>query len=556
MANNEFIQRYADEFVEKVFYFCLKKCGSPAQAEDLASEINCNVLNALNRDSSTQNFPAWVWAIARNQYSKWAIRKRKARENLLPDDVGEYEAVSENSFEDKIVQSEQLKILRRELAFVTKEYREILIAYYIDGRKTEEIATSIHLPKGTVLSKLHRIRNKLKEGFDMSRVFGVLSYKPENVGFVMNGESGRDGAPWCFLSRLIAKNIMLACYRNPQTAEELAIEMGIALPYMENELIQLVHSTLMKQSGDKYETAIFIVSAKAQERCYSHIASIASELTALLTKAVEYGVKRDEQNGSRWHEGYQAYEDMKWALLMQKVDELYSWNERKHIGQRKGENIGRNGHTIRPYNGQWDLLGLEDCATARPPFVGLHGCGETPEYSGDGYNYQFGQYKFNYERINEQTTDFLSLEQLHALVAISCKTPEKAPAVLVEDLIRFGYVKKEGAELLPTIKVTFADKIKPPTAEQQAEYQQLIAPAEQLLESQYQVCREAVLAEVPFFLRDNEFPIKHAVGNLMFPRESIFKQALDTGWLKYDKADPESAKRRMLGAYLVIGLKY
>lgn len=387
----------------------------------------------------------------------------------------------------------------------------------------------------------------------MSREFGVLSYKPENVGFVMNGESGRDGAPWCFLSRLIAKNIMLACYRNPQTAEELAIEMGIALPYMENELMQLVNSTLMKHNGDKYETAIFIVSAEAQERCYAHMASITQELTELLIKAVEFAIKCDEENGSVWHEGYQSYEDMKWALLMQKVDAMYGHTTRKHNGKRKGQNVGCNGYTIRPNGGQWDLMGLEDCSVARPPFVGLHGCGETPNCSSGGYHYQFGQYKFNYQKINEQTTDFLSLEQLHALVAIACKTPEKAPAVLIDDLIGYGYVKKDKEELTPTIWVTFSDKIKPLTSEQQLEYDRLIAPVEELFESQYKVCREAVLAEVPFFLKNDEFAIQHAVGNLMFPRESVFKEALDSGWLTYDETDPESARRRMLGAYLTIG---
>lgn len=70
---------------------------------------------------------------------------------------------------------------------------------------------------------------------------GVLSYKPENVGFVMDRHDGRDGSPGCFLSRMIPKNIMLAAYLNPMTAKELAIEMGIALPYMEDELSKLQH---------------------------------------------------------------------------------------------------------------------------------------------------------------------------------------------------------------------------------------------------------------------------------------------------------------------------
>ncbi len=563
MANTDFINKYINEFLEKIYYYCLKKCSNPKQAEDLASEINYNILNALGKNFIPDNYNAWVWAIARNQYSKWASNKHKTNEIILPEDINEYDAINDDSFEETFIQAEQLKILRRELAFITTEYREILIAYYIDNKKTEEIAKSFHIPKGTVVSKLHRIRKKLKEGFEMSREFGILSYKPENIGFVMNGQDARDGVPWCFLSRMIAKNIMLACYRNPMTAEELAIEMGIALPYMDDELSKLVNSTLMKKNGDKYETAIFIVSAKAQERCYNHLASIAPELTEFAIKTVEYRVKCYEQNGVKWHEGYQSYEDMKWAMLMRRVDDLYFDVIRNHKPKKQYANIGCNGHTIRPNNGQWDLLGLENSNIQRPPFIGLHGNGETPNMTNSGYNYQFGQYKFKYENINEKTPNHLTDIQCRALVDCAKKNSQNSPISVLDELVNSGHLQKSDGIYLPAfwvqfnnelgeMNVNFTDALGKLTEEQKAEFFKLSKPAIDLLDSLYMVCREAVTQEVPVFLRDDEYQIGHTIANLMFPRESVFKEAIDSGWLTYDKTDPESAKKRMLGAYLVI----
>ena len=81
MANSEFIQKYADEFLEKIFYFCLKKCSNPTEAEDLSSEIGLNIIQALNDGQNPEQFHAWVWTIARNRYSKWAIRSKSRREN-------------------------------------------------------------------------------------------------------------------------------------------------------------------------------------------------------------------------------------------------------------------------------------------------------------------------------------------------------------------------------------------------------------------------------------------------------------------------------------------
>ena len=106
----------------------------------------------------------------------------------------------------------------------------------------------------------------------MAQEFGKLSYKPEDISFICNGLFGANGEPWSFLSRALCKNILLAAYRTPSTAEELSMELGVALPYMEEELRALVDATLMKKKGDKYETNFFIASAAAQEKINAHLA--------------------------------------------------------------------------------------------------------------------------------------------------------------------------------------------------------------------------------------------------------------------------------------------
>lgn len=87
--------------------------------------------------------------------------------------------------------------------------------------------------------------------------------------------------------------------------------------------------------------------------------------------------KCDDENGSVWHEGYQPYEDMKWALLMRAVDTvnfhvLDTYNRSRT--ELPSANLGAWGHTVRPNGGEWDLLGLEEYHGNRPAFVGLHGC--------------------------------------------------------------------------------------------------------------------------------------------------------------------------------------
>ena len=70
------------------------------------------------------------------------------------------------------------------------------------------------------------------------------------------------------------QNIFLACYDNPSTAEELAIEIGVALPYMEDSLEHLVHETVLRKTNNKFETAFPIISREALERLHCFYSEI------------------------------------------------------------------------------------------------------------------------------------------------------------------------------------------------------------------------------------------------------------------------------------------
>ena len=143
--------QYAEETMGKVFYFCLKKTGSSHEAEDLTSEISLCILQALRRGAQPVCLSAYVWQIARNRYRLWAIRKRRAG---LSAPLEEQDGADAFRAEDEVVNSEQLALLRRELAFIASDYRSILVAYYILDEKTADIALRLGLSESTVRSRL------------------------------------------------------------------------------------------------------------------------------------------------------------------------------------------------------------------------------------------------------------------------------------------------------------------------------------------------------------------------------------------------------------------
>ena len=543
---NDLITRFAADYFETLYFFCLKKTGDENEARELAAEVALHVCEGLRRGEPV-HFSAWVWKVARNRYARWVQAKKRQEQAFSGDDL---DAVADDAqVDDALLHSEDMKLLRRELAFISAEYRRVLVAYYIDFCKITDIAASLDLPVGTVKAKLFRARTKMKEGMNMAREFGALSYKPEEIHFINSGNSGWHGEPWSVITRKICKNILIAAYRTPSTAEELAMELGIALPYLEDELERLLLDRLLRQNGKKYETNIFIASAEAQGRIHEHQTSIAPALATAITALLEYRVEIAAAQGNKLYETNQPFEDMKWALLMTAIDEC-SWNAVPDMYKNApaGEHIGKMGRTLRNHGGEWDLLGLEAFHGESYDFVGQHGTFSAPHEP----EICFKQFKFKYKNISEKTPENLSYAQGAALVAVEAGDTSRTAPHVFDELVNFGYLEKTAGGYRTTFAVMRQADINAMyenmTAAQRTRYAELRQAAATVIREHYDFCRETLHREVPAFLKNDTHQINFAVDTIFSLRGALLAGALDSGYISYAQGD----ERRMLGAMLVI----
>lgn len=316
-SDRDYMIQYAEQYMGKVFYFCLKKTGALQEAEDLTSDISLSILTELKKGVVPVHFPAWVWQIARNRYSHWAKQKRKAREQFYGEDIDAFEIAGETGVEDQYLRSEELSLLKRELAFVSYNYRRILIAYYMEERTIREIAKREELSEGAVKMRLLRARTILKEGMEMAREFGTKSYNPEEITFAASGKQP-SGLPWSAVNRMLPRNILLQADNNPSTIEELSMEMGIAAPYMEEECELLCKATLLKKTGDRYVTNFAILDKECQQKIYQAQLEGAEEHSRLVDAMAEDMIPVLEElqavrNGMR-------KEDVKWFAVTHIAD--------------------------------------------------------------------------------------------------------------------------------------------------------------------------------------------------------------------------------------------
>lgn len=535
--SDKLIAEFVDHYMEKVFYFCLKKTGNSYEAEDLSSDIALCIFSELRRGVIPVNVPAWVWQIARNRYSKWAESKHRRAEVVSGADIADLELADDGSIEHDYVRKEDLSLLRRELAFISSDYRDIVVAHYIDDRSIKEIASSLNLPKGTVTSKLFRARSILKEGMSMAREFGVRSYKPEEISFINSCSSfGDNGQPWSILKHLLYKNIFLEVYDHPETAEELSLQLGIALPYIEDELNFLTEQTFLVAHDGKYETSFPIISGAAQEKINKTITSAVGEITDLLEKLIDVFTAACERTGCHYYGTFQSYDDAKWTLLMRAFDWLMS----------ESSSGGNYAYTKRPNNGNWDIVGYQNVDVDEPPFVGLHGyIGEV----GERVAVSFQQFKFQYAGIAEKTPDFLTYEEALTLKMVAEGKWKVCEEHVIRKLLHCGYIRKDEIGFVPCIVVfdgSGADQYRTKfNEEEKTTIRETANKIRRHFSELNEYTRAVIRDDLPKSFRSNDHFCEFACRNSGVDRRHVLARAIEHGWLNY--SDKTS---RVIGAYL------
>ncbi len=530
---NRLIDEFAVQYMESVYYYCLKKTEDSHEAEELASEITLHIVTALHSGTVPTHFHAWMWRIAHNRYSRWAAAKRRRTDTMMPDDVEEYDAADKSGdiFRD-IEGSEELAILRRELAFIASDYREILVAYYFDDRRIKDIAASLSLPEGTVTSKLYRARHMLKEGMKMARTFGVKSYKPEEIHFTSSG-TFHGPLPWSTLNHLLYKNIFLEVCGNPKTAKELALELGVSLPYMEDELALLVAQTFLIQNGDTYDTTFAIISREAQEAIYNYNRSVSKDLTDKLTALIDTWYAVCTAHGYAPFGQYQSYQDAKWTLLVMAFDHLLSTSVEQPPYL----------YTVRPDGGKWDIIGFQEADFKPLPFVGHHTASADANQPSD---LVFGQFKFYHDQIHERTPCSISSQDAYTMQCVARHDTASCDRKALDRLLGYGYIVKTEAGYEPTI-VVWATEDPPFTDEERAALAQKANAVRAVLADAVNTSNRIIKADLPASHRENEHLCDFACRNGGITREWVVEQAIADGWLTLD-----DTTSKVIGAHIRI----
>ena len=264
---DENIKILTDEYLKLFHAFAISRTNNAYEAEELAQETAYQCVTALSKTGSIDDLNAFLWSIAHNTYKRWLYKKKHSqnRTESADDNISYIENIADiNNIEENLVKSEDMRLLRRELALLTNFYRRTLVCFYYDELSIAETAAKLDLSVEMVKFYLRKGKIKLKENYIMSKEYGEKSFNPAPFA-VYRGTLGMCSVNvWEIFSRKLPCQIALVCYDSPKKTDEICLETGVPAAYIEDELkILLEAELLISPVKNKYQTNFFILRKNA-----------------------------------------------------------------------------------------------------------------------------------------------------------------------------------------------------------------------------------------------------------------------------------------------------
>jgi len=247
---------YKDSFEELLGYLyetAMHKYGDCPEIDTIVQDSMLAYLENSKKGVNIEHPKGYLSAILQRKYNDYL--KSKYKNSVvsygIPDTL-----TAEEEPEDP---SDEYEAVRREIGRLVKIYREVTVRHYVHGHSVDQIAKDLCIPRGTVLSRLSKAREQVKEGLNMEKYAGI-SYEPKHVGIGIWGHNGLGGEPFTLLHSHIEGNILILAYENPISLRGIADTMGMPCAYLEPLVDRLVKGELLGRtaSGLVYTRAFMI----------------------------------------------------------------------------------------------------------------------------------------------------------------------------------------------------------------------------------------------------------------------------------------------------------
>ena len=159
--------------IDALFGYAMTLTRSKTDAEDLVQETYVRAARAAPQLAPESNLKSWLFVVMRNA---WLNQLRHHNSGPLFVHLEDEATVSSDSRSEENANPQiiyfkkvERNLVRQAIENLPDQYREIVVLRDIEGFSYHEIATVLECPAGTVMSRLARAREKLRQLLDNRR---------------------------------------------------------------------------------------------------------------------------------------------------------------------------------------------------------------------------------------------------------------------------------------------------------------------------------------------------------------------------------------------------
>jgi RNA polymerase sigma factor, sigma-70 family len=146
---------------DQLYNFARWMTGDDSEAEDLVQETYAKALRGFPSFRTGTNFRAWMYRILRNCFlsSRAGLRPGVVFDEEDPESAP---PAAGSTPEDLLILQSDRQAVRQALETLPPHFREILLLCDVEEMTYQEIAETLAVPAGTVMSRLFRARQALR----------------------------------------------------------------------------------------------------------------------------------------------------------------------------------------------------------------------------------------------------------------------------------------------------------------------------------------------------------------------------------------------------------
>lgn len=169
MNTNEF-EQFIQDNGKDILRFCRMTCGDKESGDELYQDTMLKLLEKKEHLDFRQNIKSYALSISmllwKNKRKKYANRKRlvpmESIDRMEEEGNLAIKDLTVNSPENYMIQMDISNAVQQIVANLPEMYRMPIHLYYSANMSVQEIAQVLHIPEGTVKSRMNKARRLLK----------------------------------------------------------------------------------------------------------------------------------------------------------------------------------------------------------------------------------------------------------------------------------------------------------------------------------------------------------------------------------------------------------